>query len=251
MALDPELISAYFDDEIPSPWKERLAAQVERDHEASARFQGYQELREKIVRDRKALDLSIPEMEARVLDRIADQVSAGERRSASSLDNPLKRFFRSSLTLPLPLAAAAALLLFFGLGFGLARGLAPTQEALLLPEISSGTEFGWPQFSASTTMSPVSNLNSGLPLSEAQISILQQLYSQGGAASFKDQTPGPGVTITLQDVNQLLELLQGAASVREFSIEIPTTDDLELLGSPTLLRGSSRSSSAQGDARQQ
>ena len=258
MAFDPELVSAYFDDEIPSPWKERAADQIQADQESRALLASFEKLRSDIREDRERLESELPALEARVFERIS------ETRNALGSQRPRKGFWKSTVSIPAPAAAAAALVLFFGLGFTLAVNLtSQPRDPLGFPEISAVSSFGLPV--GVGTSDPMQTLQTsrlnGMPLTEDQIRLLQQLYSNGAVVGgsqgqtqnqspnqVQGQIPGQtsgqpsGVTITLQDVSQLLQLLQGAASIREFSIDIPENRTLELIGEPALLRGSSRTS---------
>jgi anti-sigma factor RsiW len=101
MCPDRQILSVYFDGELPSPWKEEMEVHLARCPECRAKLEQYRKLSVFIAGDRR--DLS-PERE-RVWLKLGKAVS-GMRRGSSGV----RRFWRQSVTVPLPAAIAAAAL---------------------------------------------------------------------------------------------------------------------------------------------
>ncbi len=101
MSLDEKLLSAYFDGEIPSHFREKLEKEIETSPDALKRLQSYREL--KAMLGREADEPDFEESKKNVWDRIQKRPV---RRKEPAL---LKR----RVSLPLPLAAAAAVLIVF------------------------------------------------------------------------------------------------------------------------------------------
>lgn len=147
MCPDPSLISAFVDDEVPSPWKERLAAHVAACPACEKRVRGYAGLRQVLV----ALPAGgAGEDEAAILARIENRLGArlGQRLEAPSslpkAETPVRAaktspLWHRSLRLPLPLAAAAAALMVFLAGLaaaGYIRPIRPVVQSLAAAQIA-------------------------------------------------------------------------------------------------------------------
>lgn len=125
MCPEPGLISAWVDGEVPSPWKERIAAHVATCAECAARVERYRRLS-------GLLSAAAPADEAAIVARIETRLGGcleaapgGKPASAattarlprdgadeSRIDPP--RFWGRNVPLPLPVAiAATAIFLFF------------------------------------------------------------------------------------------------------------------------------------------
>jgi len=229
MALDSELLSAYLDGEIPSPWKEQIEEKLTESAEDQKLYQSFLVSHEKLQVDRAEIDKGIPEIEDRVWKSLSQEIF----RPGYKLR---KDIWHSRVSIPVPLAAVAALLLFFSLGFTIARQtLGPDSPLTSVQAVDtsvsaiSATPVGSGGLPNIQTL--FSTQLAGVPLSLDQITLKQRL-SQSVVPLTGE---GVGVTINLQDVDQLLQLLQGASNIREISIELPGHGDLELLGEPTLM----------------
>ncbi len=234
MALDSELLSAYLDGEVPTPWDERIRERLESSQEDLRVYESLLGAKNFLQNDRKITDENIDSMKQSVWESIQKEVSA-------DLDTPHRGFWHSRLTVPTPLVAAAALLLFFSFGFTLARSIMVTPGQTQLPPQQASAEavgFGIP---VSNTIPDIQTLFStqlnGYPLTPDQLATLRLLADPTRRPGSNN---GLGVTINLQDVNQLLQLLQGASNIREISIELPGVNGFELIGEPTLVPGRSR-----------
>ena len=116
MCPDRQIISLYFDGELPSPWNEKMAAHLESCPQCQAVLAGYRNLGEKFE--------SLPEGTIETAqDRVWKKITAPELvitgRSANAAGRTLSRHLRAvkkvwnrRITLPLPAAAAAALVVF-------------------------------------------------------------------------------------------------------------------------------------------
>ena len=111
MCPDRDLISAYVDGEVPSPWRERLEEHLASCPACSALAASYAELGaslrgpadegefQALARGRERLELLL-----------VDIPSSGEREATIREIGASRRLWRHSIRLPLPLAAAAAIL---------------------------------------------------------------------------------------------------------------------------------------------
>ena len=107
---DSQLLSVYFDGEIPSPWKEKMEEHVSGCPVCKKRLETYRF----ISRAPALTDAAVPEdAQERVWQRL--QLSIGEAKH-TPLPLPVTRrrqlWWRKSLSIPVPAAAAAAVLLF-------------------------------------------------------------------------------------------------------------------------------------------
>ncbi len=96
MSHDNSILSAYLDDEVPSPWKEQLSERIENDPTLMRRYAGLEAVRTAM---RSVPEPDFEESKERVWKSIA---SAG-------LKPPTPQIWRRRVVLPVPLVAAAAL----------------------------------------------------------------------------------------------------------------------------------------------
>jgi len=136
MCPDRQIISLYFDRELPSPWKEKMAAHLESCQLCWAVLAGYRNLGAKLG---KLQDQAVETAQDRVWKKITapELIIAGKPGRFSS-EKTLSRRLKSAkkvwnrrVTLPLPAAAAAALAVFiaFFAVFGIRGGNQPQHLA--------------------------------------------------------------------------------------------------------------------------
>lgn len=258
MGLDRELLSAYIDGEIPEPWKSRITARIE--NEADTK-QAYDELlyaHRVLKNDSTRIEENLVPQGEEVLSKIyATLESGGAKPAKTSPFSVIRRggIFSWRMSLPLPAAAAAALVLMFSLGFGLAslsrtprmdNQVADLSAAQAQAQVSQVLDQGFlnPVASRGSAGSTAGSTPQGfysrtsfdgLPLSVDQLMVLQQALDQMKTGP---QTALPGVTITVQDLSQLIQILQGTGRIREITIEMPEQRNLELIGEPALVTSS-------------
>jgi anti-sigma factor RsiW len=108
MCPDRDLVSAYIDGEVPSPWRERLEEHIASCPDCAALAAGYSALGDKLRAEEPG--------ESAVLARGRERLEAllvGIPEAAAAGRSPPKlarASWRHSISMPLPLAAAAALL---------------------------------------------------------------------------------------------------------------------------------------------
>lgn len=113
---DRQMIWLYLDEELPSPWKEKLEGHLRRCPECAGLLDGYRELSARIGADAPAAELS---------GETADSSVAGERvwrRLEGTLAMPVSpSILRRKVSMPLPMVAgiAAAAVLVAGLALNL------------------------------------------------------------------------------------------------------------------------------------
>lgn len=259
MGLDRELLSAYLDGEVPEPWSSRIANRIEAEPETKQAYEELLDLHQLLKRDRSELDATMLPRSEEVLSRVFESAEKGQTQTRRFSRFSLIRrggIFSWNMSMPLPAAAAAAVVLIFSLGFGLARIQQPeVQRNPQLANISAlhddsdgitlDSGFLNPVASTASTSSGGSSYYSrssfeGLPLTVDQLVSLQQALDQMKGSS---PTALPGVTINVQDLTQLLQILQGAGKIREITIELPEQRNLELIGEPALVRPGARARS--------
>ncbi|MCL2007850.1 MAG: zf-HC2 domain-containing protein [Treponema sp.] len=121
MCPDRQVISLYYDDELPSPWKEKMEAHLEVCPECKAELARYRQLGEKI----KSLDFpSIEEAEKRVWNKI---------NSNRIIIKNNDKFWSKKISMPLPAAAAALFILAFSIIFLIMRP-AGTNESIAMDQ---------------------------------------------------------------------------------------------------------------------
>ena len=105
MCPDRQIISLYHDEELPSPWKEKLESHLESCTECRAALAGYRELG-------VSLKCLSDETIQAARERVWTKLSSGEAAMPENL--PVRRVWKAkriwsrTVTLPLPAAAAAA-----------------------------------------------------------------------------------------------------------------------------------------------
>ena len=120
MCPDRQMISLYYDGELPSPWKGKLETHLESCEKCRAALAGYRSLEEHLRDEPKSLEAA----QERVWERLASLEKTLPEISEPARMKPQRqwpgagnRMWRRSITLPLPVAAAAVLVfvVFFAL----------------------------------------------------------------------------------------------------------------------------------------
>lgn len=152
MCPEPGLISAFVDGEVPSPWKERLAAHLAACPACAARARSYGGLKEALLspnaRDAGAEAAILARLESRLAGRLGAQATAPEASAPSTqaVAGPggpqvhgglwSRRLF---VPMPVAMAAAAALVFLAGLAFsGIVRPVRPSVQTLATNQIVPG-----------------------------------------------------------------------------------------------------------------
>ena len=115
MCPDRDLVSAYIDGEVPSPWKERLEEHFASCTECAALATRYRELGQALcAQGAEAAALVAAKERGRVrLDGLlssAPEGSSGGLRHAAAQLHAVPRLRNRTISLPIPIAAAAAIL---------------------------------------------------------------------------------------------------------------------------------------------
>ena len=132
MCPDRQIISLYFDKELPSPWKEKMEAHLGSCPKCQAELAGYRQLTESL------LDLQEGNMQV-AQERVWQKLTApAEWRTGK------KKLMHRTVTLPLPAAAAALLVIAFSLVFIFMRAdSSPHDSVAVLPDQSYQTVSEW------------------------------------------------------------------------------------------------------------
>jgi anti-sigma factor RsiW len=127
MCPDRQILSVYFDQELPSPWKEKMEKHLADCPACRARFERYRQVSARIAPG-GAKGEPGEALRERVWRRISP---AGEHDGRLPVRRPeyARKFWRRSLSIPLPaVTAAAAVFLFLLLGLAFSsRPAAPSQ----------------------------------------------------------------------------------------------------------------------------
>ena len=116
MCPDREMISIYFDEELPSPWKEKMEAHLESCNECRAALNNYKNLGSFLLKTRDTKNLEA------VQERVWEKINSQPKSSSNAEHRIKKARFKSALgwrvSLPLPAAAAALIFIIFFALFG-------------------------------------------------------------------------------------------------------------------------------------
>ena len=131
MCPDESLLSAFVDDEVPSPWKERLESHVAGCEHCSAKTEALRSLKRTLLScdDEAALRVL---SEAKL--RIASSIDFGmpRRIPEQGFSSQLGRLWARRVPMPMPMLAAAAVVLVFlvGMSFSIFSSLSRSSGAM-------------------------------------------------------------------------------------------------------------------------
>ena len=124
MCPDRQIISLYFDMELPSPWKEKMEAHLESCPKCRSELARYTNLGKSLK------DLHEGSIQA-AQDRVWEKIAAPELITNKVYKHRTRKsIWNRSITLPLPAAAAALLLIVFSLAFTFTRSANPSNDAV-------------------------------------------------------------------------------------------------------------------------
>ncbi|MBI9104040.1 MAG: zf-HC2 domain-containing protein [Spirochaetales bacterium] len=130
MCPNEQILSAYFDNEIPAPWDAQVFEHISECPICKAKISSYRSLSTNMRITHDILEASIPESMDRVYSRILES-----RTDVGS------KFWQRQVKIPIPfLAAAAAMVVFFGIGFMTGRGKVDSVSAVPLVEAEDSSE---------------------------------------------------------------------------------------------------------------
>jgi len=110
--LDPQLLSLYIDEELPSPWKEKLEAHLERCSKCKEKLESYKKLQGKLFNPVSEQDLAAKARE-KVWQNLQTARPDGQMKPSHAANTGLWRrrsFWQQKLTIPIPAAAAAVII---------------------------------------------------------------------------------------------------------------------------------------------
>ena len=111
MCPDDQVLSLYFDKELPAPWKGKFEAHLGSCPECQLHLRQYTKLREILKEDQVTVS---EEIKNRVWDKVYEsEIYSGPEEPLYTQEHrkrhtPVKAFWNHTVTLPLPAAAAAA-----------------------------------------------------------------------------------------------------------------------------------------------
>jgi anti-sigma factor RsiW len=135
MCPEPGLISAYVDGEVPSPWKERLAAHLAVCPACAERAASYEALRKRLsALDDIDVEASVERVRARLGEslngRQGDRQFAPADAARGDIDESRGKVWHRRLAVPLPLVAAAAAAMLFFAGLAASGLIHPAKAAV-------------------------------------------------------------------------------------------------------------------------
>ena len=212
MCPDAELLSSWVDDEVPSPWKERIASHLDTCQGCAEKVASFRRLSMRLGASGRYDEAAVV---ARVASRLGIAMASAlpSETLAQKSDSPGPR--RGKLALPLPLAAAAAVAfllvggitgrLFMGPGAGspggAASSLASASESTAKGGVPAGLVSGASGSANNLSGSPtMDSLVRYLEAQNAPVSITIQLpangsYAGGGAPMIVKQPPAEAVSL--------------------------------------------------------
>jgi hypothetical protein len=157
MCPEKQMLSVYFDDGLPSPWKEKMEAHLASCPQCAARLGEYKMASNLIKRsDNADEDVCFAQSKDRVWQKLEDRL--GDRLSAkpsTALHFPPQRnFLARSVEIPLPFAAAAAAVLVLAISMILLQNNSQnpnqmatqiTEEPISTPLIPAGFDLDDPR----------------------------------------------------------------------------------------------------------
>jgi anti-sigma factor RsiW len=132
MCPDSEMVSLYYDAELPSPWKEKMEVHLRECAGCRTRLEQYRNLSCGLNGDSGTVDKALDAAKDRVWERLSTS------RRHRLMPGPAKFRYRS-VSVPLPVAIAAVAALIIGFGLLLARK-APVNTALQDGALAAGFE---------------------------------------------------------------------------------------------------------------
>ena len=109
MCPDRQMLSLYFDEELPSPWKEKLDSHLEACPACRASLEGYRRLSESLM---DTSDQALLAAQDRLWKKLCEREFYQGASPPKFSREKTRKLLRKSITLPLPVAAAAAVLIF-------------------------------------------------------------------------------------------------------------------------------------------
>ena len=169
MCPNHQMLSLYFDDELPSPWKEKMESHLKGCPECRAVLEGYGFIG-------KHLDDVSDETIRRAQERVWDKIISPDINASPQKKQVIYRHgaWNRSITLPLPAAAAAAVLIIIAMFalFGMrGRSINGQSGAMaVIPELPVYMQTMQP-------MQPMQNDHGVLPVTD-MTGVLQYLSNQ-------------------------------------------------------------------------
>jgi anti-sigma factor RsiW len=206
MCPDTELLSAYFDGEIPEPWKGRMEAHIGACPDCKRALDGFSGLRRGFAADLSSAKLE--ESGARVLGRLDSELPRAARRRSR------EGWWTKSVRLPLPLAAAAVLAI------------------AAVPALTVVASLGKPRGPslAAATAAPASQV--------AQATVVD--------SSAYRSIDAMEVPTDIQDIDSLLRYLDSQQLPVTISVELPAGRRYGYAGPPEIIKAPSETQGGRG-----
>ena len=103
MCPDRQILSVFFDDELESPWKEKLESHLEQCASCREGLAEYQHTRQKLNAVSADMEQTMEQSMEQAMERVWQKIDLSVK--------PKRRFLSGSITIPIPLAAAAGLVM--------------------------------------------------------------------------------------------------------------------------------------------
>lgn len=120
MCPDDQILSAYYDGEVPAPWDGKIEEHLNQCSDCRQKIEMFNSITLNLKNPESVLNREM----ARSLDRVYNRIQEDSLRYHPHL-------WQRKVRIPVPfLAAAAAIALFFGIGYFTGRGQVETQSAI-------------------------------------------------------------------------------------------------------------------------
>jgi anti-sigma factor RsiW len=136
MCPDRDLVSAYVDGEVPSPWRERIEEHLGSCQSCAALVSGYLELGSRLRAEGIGDESALLERGRARLESLLEGLPA-QAEAAALGRHMIRKAWERRISLPLPIAAAAALLALLLGGTATIVALKPNKDAAI-QAIASG-----------------------------------------------------------------------------------------------------------------
>jgi len=155
---DRQLLSVYFDGEMPSPWKEKMESHIAGCPQCARQLEAYRRVAQAAAEDASAEDAALEAVKERVWRKLEQRTGMTADKAVGSAAAwpravPGRAVWRRRISVPLP-AAAAAVVLFIALALVIALRITGPAESSGMT-LAAETEFDAPDIIPASSMESV------------------------------------------------------------------------------------------------
>ena len=150
---DRQLLSVYFDGEMPSPWKEKMESHIAGCPECARQLEAYRRVSQAAADDVSAEDAEMEAVKERVWRKLEQRTGMAGSAAAWPAAARGRAVWRRRISVPLP-AAAAAIVLFIALALVITLRIAGSADSSGMT-LAAETEFDAPGIIPASNMESV------------------------------------------------------------------------------------------------